>query len=185
MVEDRRTRHTKERIRKAMITCLNTTSLDKITVMQICETADINRSTFYAHYDNPIVMYNLLEQSMTSKMNKQFEDFKNKTVSYKELLYVFLSYCYENSELFLVLYKTDSVSFKNAVLELTERYDFLANVAPEEEKAYIFDFYVNGVFSMIARWLREEPNKSIEEMVELTYRLTHKSARAKMRPVTK
>lgn len=46
MVDDKRTRHTKERIRSAMLTCLETTTLDRITVMQICKVADINRSTF-------------------------------------------------------------------------------------------------------------------------------------------
>ncbi|WP_405345066.1 TetR/AcrR family transcriptional regulator [Ruminococcus sp.] len=77
MVDDKRTRHTKERIRNAMLTCLETTTLDRITVMQICKVADINRSTFYAHYANPQELYQYLEKCMTDGMKRLFQDLKN------------------------------------------------------------------------------------------------------------
>ena len=125
MVDDKRTRHTKERIIQALIACLKSTSLDRITVKQICETADINRSTFYAHYANPIVLYRLLEQSMTDKIDQHFEEYKSKSVSYIDFLRLILRYFYENSELFLVLYSTDSSSLKKGVIQLIEDYRFL------------------------------------------------------------
>lgn len=173
MVDDRRTRHTKERIYRAMLLCLDSTSLDKVTVKQICDTADINRSTFYAHYPNPIALYRLMEQSMTENMKRYFENLKNKSVTYMELLHYFLEYCYENADLLLALYKTDSISLKNTFVELVVSYDFLAEAVPDNEKAYIFEYYVNGVFSVVARWLREERTKSIDEMADLLYLLTH------------
>lgn len=176
MAEDKRIRHSKERISRAMIACLNNTSLDKITVRQICDTADVNRSTFYAHYPNPITLYRQLEQSMADSFDRHFEVLKSKTISYEDFLRSFLEYCAENSELFLALYKTDSASFKKRVLDLAGNYDFLTSHYSEKEKSYIFDFYINGVFSMVARWLRDDHAKSIDEMARLIYPLTHRPA---------
>ena len=173
MVEDKRTRHTKKRIRQAMLECLNSTSLDKITVMQLCETADINRSTFYAHYPNPIALYKVLEQSMSEGMSLHFQSLKSRSISYMDFLCHFLRYCKDERDLFLALYLTDSVSLKADFVELIERYGFLADTVPQNERTYIFVYYISGVFSVIARWLREDQERSIDEMAKLVYRLTH------------
>lgn len=173
MAEDKRIIHTKERIHHAMLICLDSTSLDKVTVMQICETAGINRSTFYAHYHNPLALYRLMEQSMIDRMNQYFESLKCKSISYSEFLQYFLGYFYENSELFLALYKTDSVSLKKASVDLVVSYGFLSDTISEDKMTYVFEYYVSGVFSVIARWLREDRLKSIDEMAKLLYRLTY------------
>ena len=178
MVDDKRTRHTKDRIRSAMITCLETTSPDKITVRQICDIAGINRSTFYAHYPNPVELYRFLEHSMTDGIKRHFNSLKRKKITYKEFIYHFLEYCYENSDLFLVLYKSDDLSIKNSFVDLIESYDYLADTVPENNKTYILEYYVNGVFSVITHWLREDRTKSIDEMTEMLYRLTYKPAKS-------
>ena len=161
-----------------MLICLDTTSLDKVTVKQICDTADINRSTFYAHYPNPIALYKLMEQSMTDSLIRHFTNQKNKSATYIETLHHFLDYCYENRELFLALYKTDSASLKKTLVDLTLSFDFLADTVPENEKAYIFEYYVSGVLSVIARWLRKDRMKNIDEMAQLIYLLTHAPERS-------
>lgn len=179
MVEDRRTRHTKERIYRAMLLCLDSTSPDKITVKQICDTADINRSTFYAHYPNPITLYKLMEQHLTDGLNRCFINLKDKSITYLEFIRLFLEYCYENADLFLALNKTDSNSLKKACVELLVKYGFLADTIPKKDRPYAFVFYVNGVFSAVDRWLREDRTKSINEMEKLIYRLTYTPDRLK------
>ena len=51
-MSDRRTKRTEKLIQEAFFELLKTTPADKITVRQICEQADINRSTFYDHYED-------------------------------------------------------------------------------------------------------------------------------------
>jgi AcrR family transcriptional regulator len=50
MKEDLRVKKTKSALRKAFSNLLKTKSFDKITIMEICETAMVNRVTFYSHY---------------------------------------------------------------------------------------------------------------------------------------
>ena len=50
--EDRRIRITKKAIKESLIELLQEYPIAKISVKMICESADINRSTFYAHYND-------------------------------------------------------------------------------------------------------------------------------------
>ena len=170
--EDRRSAYSKKAIRQSLLALMEDKPLNKITVREICERAQVNRSTFYAHYRHPIALYKILEQSMTEKMIRHFDGLKNKSISYMDLLRHYLEYCYDNSNLFLALYKTDSESLKRSLLELASSYDFFANTIPDDEKTYIIDYHINGSFSMIARWLREDHTKSVEDIAKLIYRLT-------------
>ena len=47
---DRRIRYTRYALQNALIVCMQQKPFNRITVREICETADINRSTFYMHY---------------------------------------------------------------------------------------------------------------------------------------
>lgn len=51
LTESRRTRYTRQAMRDALMELLADRTLAQISVKQLCERADVNRSTFYAHYD--------------------------------------------------------------------------------------------------------------------------------------
>lgn len=57
--EDRRTRKTKTQIKLALIELMAQKDVNKISVKELAELADINRGTFYLHYDD---VYDVLEQ---------------------------------------------------------------------------------------------------------------------------
>lgn len=58
MRNDRRTKYTLDAIKKAFVDALLRQPINKITVRDICQAADINRGTFYLHYQD---IYALLE----------------------------------------------------------------------------------------------------------------------------
>ena len=49
-MSDRRVKYTKMVLRNALIKLLETKPISRITIKEICEEADINRTTYYAHY---------------------------------------------------------------------------------------------------------------------------------------
>ncbi|NMN00809.1 TetR family transcriptional regulator [Bifidobacterium sp. DSM 109958] len=51
LTESRRTRYTRQAMSDALIDLLRDHPLSSISVTALCERADVNRSTFYAHYD--------------------------------------------------------------------------------------------------------------------------------------
>lgn len=50
MTESRRTRYTRQAMQDALIELMRERPVNAITVKALCERADVNRSTFYAHY---------------------------------------------------------------------------------------------------------------------------------------
>jgi len=56
---DRRKQYTRMVLKDSIMKLLKEKSISTITVKEICKEADINRSTFYAHYSD---QYDLLEK---------------------------------------------------------------------------------------------------------------------------
>ena len=67
---DHRTRITKMLIRKAFMDLLSKKPIHSISIKELCETASINRGTFYKHYTD---LYDLLHQIE----EEMLEDFQN------------------------------------------------------------------------------------------------------------
>ncbi|MBB5172388.1 TetR/AcrR family transcriptional regulator [Texcoconibacillus texcoconensis] len=64
--EDRRVLRTKKRIRDTFAELIEEKGLDRVTVKDLTEQADINRGTFYLHFHDK---YDLLEQSEAEILN--------------------------------------------------------------------------------------------------------------------
>ena len=56
---DRRVKYTRMVIKESLINLLEEKDISQITIKEICENADVNRSTFYAHYTD---QYDLLRK---------------------------------------------------------------------------------------------------------------------------
>ncbi|MTV82271.1 TetR/AcrR family transcriptional regulator [Secundilactobacillus folii] len=61
VVNNRRTQYTVNALKNALMALLEKKPLDKITVTEICHLADVNRGTFYLHYDSPVDLLDQIE----------------------------------------------------------------------------------------------------------------------------
>jgi AcrR family transcriptional regulator len=59
---------TKRLIQDSLIQLLQEQSIDEITVTAVCKAADINRGTFYAHYEDVKDCMNRMEQDATKEL---------------------------------------------------------------------------------------------------------------------
>ena len=65
---NRQYRNSDVRMKQAMLELMNQTPFDKITVRLICEKAEVNRSTFYAHYADIYDMIGQMETNLQKKL---------------------------------------------------------------------------------------------------------------------
>jgi len=61
-LENRRVRMTKKMLKDSLLELLEHKELSRITVTEICENADVHRSTFYKHYEDPPALLREIEQ---------------------------------------------------------------------------------------------------------------------------
>ena len=65
---DRRIRYTKQVIKDSLFALMQHTPVEKITVKELCAAADINRATFYAHYETMIALLEEIELEKSQEL---------------------------------------------------------------------------------------------------------------------
>ncbi len=61
---DARVRYTKRILKESFLTLLMEKPVNKITVKEVCELAELNRATFYAHYSDCFALMESIEQEL-------------------------------------------------------------------------------------------------------------------------
>ncbi len=174
--KDRRIRKTKSLIRNSLIQLLKEKKLKDITVRELTEMADINRGTFYLHYQD---LHDLFEQTENEIMDDLIE-IRNKY--YKEqshMLPVLLdisTFIKANSEILEALLRSNESRFLNQMIELCrpqdkmEWYNLFAS-GKEEHFEYYYSFISSGFIALFLRWLEEGMQESPEHIAGLANQL--------------
>ncbi len=71
--EDRRARRTKRLIREAFFRLIEKKAVSAISITELCDLADINRSSFYAHYEDIFHLQAALEKETAEVFLLQFD----------------------------------------------------------------------------------------------------------------
>lgn len=71
--EDRRVRYTKKAIKDSFLELFESKPLEKISVTEICNNADINRGTFYSHYSDPYDLKEKLEEEFITTVAEKID----------------------------------------------------------------------------------------------------------------
>ncbi|WP_337955802.1 TetR/AcrR family transcriptional regulator, partial [Clostridium luticellarii] len=171
---DRRVKYTKMVIRQSFVKLLKQKPISKISIKEICEDADINRATFYAHYKNQYDLLKQIENETINDINQYLSsyDFKSKNDVPVAGIERILEYVKENSQLFdLLLNSNGDTHFQQEIIKIIGKQHFIPikgnNLLKKEESEYIFYFLASGSICTIQKWLREGMKKSINEMAEL------------------
>ena len=178
--------NTAKKMDKALISLLEEKSFEYITVSEICKKAEVNRSTFYLHYENTVDLLNETARFLLDDFAAYFNvDVENITNKFKEnsldelnfisdeYLHPYLSYIKENRIVFsTVLLHSVSFGFNeifqrlydNIFNPILERYNY-----PIADRKYAMMFYLNGITAIVIEWLKDGCEKTIEEVSRIIY----------------
>ena len=166
----------KKLIRNAFIELLQTKTLDRITVTNIVERAELNRGTFYAHYTDLNMLIQSIEDEIAQSLYNLLSDVENPYLL-KDPLSMFLKisqYLEQNKELIIVLMGSQSTNlFIVQLPELIAKHLASSEDIDEEvrssvsfkERCY---FYAGGAGSLYMAWFRGTVSGSLEDVA---YRL--------------
>ena len=175
---DRRARKTRKLYEDALISMLKTRDINKITVTDISEMVDMNRSTFYIHYDD---IYDLLESIENNLINElenltEISSIKDKSLmfemSFSRVLKA-IEFAGENREIFKVLLNEQgSLLFLARVKKIFSQ-KLLANfldIYSDVDKKYsgVFtSFFISGFIGIIQEWLKNDSGMSAYELAAI------------------
>ncbi len=168
----------------ALISLLKKKPFEYITVSEICETAGVNRSTFYLHYET---IGDLLNETTRYLLNDFLSYFLTDTQSIPlnlmkckldELVFIgdkhltpYLTYIKDHREVFataLLHNKTLGFEdvykrmFENIFNPILDRFHY-----PPNDRQYVMMYYLNGINAIVSEWLKNDCSKSIKEISEI------------------
>lgn len=164
----------------ALISLLKKKPFEYITVSEICETASVNRSTFYLHYET---ISDLLDETTRYLLDDFRSYFPTDTIDLvccdrNELVFVcdkyltpYLTYIKNHKEVFGTaithnkILKFEDVHkrlFDNIFNPILDRFHYSSNT-----RQYVMMYYLNGINAIVLEWLKNGCDKSIAEISEI------------------
>ena len=75
MKTDARVKYTKMVLKKALLELMQRKPINKITVKEVCERAELNRATFYAHYSDCFDLLENIEEDLFGQFERSMQDY--------------------------------------------------------------------------------------------------------------
>ena len=176
---DRRVRKTKAQLREGLARLMQQKSIKEISVKELVDEVDINRSTFYLHYTDIYQMLQKIEedamQNITEVMKKYPLD-SNNPDSVLQFIVQFFSIMDNDRDLCLALLGPHGdMAFVEQIENLLAK-TFLSHLPekfPENDPyiKYPYSFILNGCVGLIRTWLSGPETESPEQVARLTYHL--------------
>lgn len=172
-------------IRQAFFELLKEKSFEKITVTDIVKKADINRSTFYAHYPDVMGVVEEIQQEIIEYTQHFMEnvDFKDYYQNPKPYLKQIVKLVEENNELYRLLMTSAMATkqFDKLKYILIERLIETVEVSEVFKDKFEFEFsvrfFMGGVVDVYSQWLYGVIDCSLDELTDQIANMIQKSAK--------
>jgi AcrR family transcriptional regulator len=173
---DRRIRKTKSQLKHGLAKLMMKKDISEISVKELVETVDINRSTFYLHYCD---IYNLQEEIETELLTELQHILEEKpigadnTFSFMEDVFAVLE---KNKEICMAL--MGDYGDANFILKVRKIVEGNAMKQLEKQFAdkvgdlrYTVSFCLSGCMGIVNQWLFENGQETPEHMAKLTFQM--------------
>lgn len=185
--ENRRVKMTKAMLNESFLKYLEEKPISRITVKEICEDADVNRSTYYVYYSDPYDQLHKIEDDLIQEqavyIDAILKNGEQDDRSFTNVVNKLLHYYQERKYMLQVLLG------KHGAIHL--EYDILAFFAERillygskrrklpQEQLQDYIYAASGSFGLVIYWLmtdcKEEPEKLAVRITELTREVRKKN----------
>ncbi len=149
--------------------------IEKISVRQLCERAELNRSTFYAHYTEPREVLAEAEEEILAETAGHIRKIGAQMKGGgKDFLASFLRYIRDNDKTFRVLLVTAAdPAFKSRFTQLAflQLFEHLQVVMDADKQQYVYSYLLNGSLGVITQWIRSDYALAVSGIVDLLFTL--------------
>ena len=179
---DRRVRKTKKQLRQGLAKLMEKKSINEITVKELVDEVDINRSTFYLHYTDIFDMLAKIEDELMDEImdiitpitpfTEDNSSAMDKAYSYLSKLFTMLN---NNADICKALCGPHGdMAFINRIEEYIADHtaQYTAHLFPtdlESDLKYIHSYCITGCVGMVKKWILGSYTDTAEHMARLTY----------------
>lgn len=167
--ENRRVKLTKQILKESLLELLEKENIHKISIRTLCETADVNRSTFYKYYGSQYDLLMEMEEDLLAEIEKNLSP---DAAANADRLEQVLDYAKANMKFCKLLFNANiDPDFPKRLLyhpAITQKMN--AMISPTDDSvdiSYLYDCVLYGGYQMIKRWVNEDCQIPPDKMVQI------------------
>ena len=177
--ENQRILLTKRMLQEGLLRLLETKSLEKISVTELCREAGINRATFYNHYNSPQDLLSDLEQHMAQEVASII----NAPLPCEDLvcrMEMVCTYLKEHSKTITVLIRCHADNDLADIFNNLDRHCSQLRISSKnipldgDSQHLVSTFLFTGSYHMIMEWLIRDIPKTPRQIAELVLSIISK-----------
>lgn len=171
--EDRRVRRTKRQLEEALIRLLRKKNIQKISVRELADEADITRATFYQHYRDPYEMLRRMQDRILIKVQEVINETTGGD-SYGFFLQLFEYLSEDDISAEILIFDTGEGSgYKRIGNEIHNNYmlHWGQKFTGEQMKQYEYYRYyiVFGCIAVVENWVKHGKQETPEQMAKIMF----------------
>ena len=165
---------TKEYLSNALLSLMDEKNFEDITITDIVKKADINRGTFYAHYDNTSDVLKSISSSVMDEISSVFKARNNSDVLWNPRVYLkqISDFFLTNPKYFAQLVATDKISEvlddarHSAIEKIISDLEMELSESTRSQLFIILDYCISGICTLYIDILSEKIPVSLEDSAE-------------------
>ena len=183
--EDRRAKRTRRLLKESLLELMQEKPFSQISVRDVTERADVNRTTFYLHYTDTAQLLQSVEEELLAEAQTLIDAHLQETVAERTLRPVFepiLDFTVEHRTVCMVLFENNEASqFTGHLQHLFQRSGgeiARAWFHPRDQRqlSYLLEFVACGLIGLIAEWFRRGMDLPREELLNTAEQLADGAA---------
>lgn len=184
MGTDKRVRYTKMFLKDSLIKCMKEKPISRITVKQLCQEAEINRATFYAHYQDQYDLLEQTEQELIDEVNRcvnSLVEAPNEN-RLKQVTLEIIKIIDANLACVRVLWgKNGDMKFQEKMTQIfhDQFISLLSETGKENEleNEFTYIYTIHGCIGIIRQWIFDDHDKiSPEKLACMVLRISNANA---------
>lgn len=176
---DRRVKYSKMVIKESFVGLLAQKEITQITIKEICEKADVNRATFYAHYTDQLDLLRKIEDEFLDEIKVYIDklDIKVNAHNAIQVIEKIFDYLKDNASVcMLLLSEKGDINFQKKITSLVYGQIIselaLSKKLTMKDAEYISAFTITGCVGIIQKWFEDDMSISPLEMSKLVLSIT-------------
>lgn len=171
--ENQRVAISKHLLKASLLRLLQKKNITKISISELCQDAEINRTTFYRHYETP----NDVLMEIASDFVKDFRKFSSSLNTPHNLHDEIVQLCrfiYQHADMVKLMIRNNTndgitKTFQELCDDFVGKRKILYKGTPvDDDTLRLFsNFFSVGIYTLISQWLIEDIPKTPEEIANL------------------
>lgn len=172
--EDRRVTMTKRMLKDALTEMLRETDIYHVSIRELCQRADINRTTFYKYYGSQFDLLADMENDLLEFLSKTMTEHASDPKTIIRIVCEYLENHLEFARLILNNNVDPLFPQKIFSLDILREAVFEKNTGRQNEagRDYLFNYLTYGAYRVLSLWLNKEQRESPEQIARLLMRFT-------------